>query len=78
MLDKRIKPSQKWHDFIYQKILLTYNNKLIHSATVFTPSDAKKPSHELMKTINMTMKAPRNRRYLHMHIGDNEKDLSKE
>ena len=70
MLDKTTKPNQQWHDLIYQ-IILTYNNNLIHFATEFTPSDAKKPSNELMTYINMKVKAKHNRRYLDIHIGDN-------
>ena len=52
MVDQITKPNQQWHDLKYQ-IILTYNNKLVHSATEFTPSDAKKPSNESMTNINM-------------------------
>ncbi|MFM7987760.1 MAG: hypothetical protein ACKPKO_51455 [Candidatus Fonsibacter sp.] len=41
MLDKRIKPGMHWIDLIYP-ILLTNNNKLIHSATKQTPNNARK------------------------------------
>ena len=45
MLDKRIKPGQDWTGLIYP-ILLTYNYKLVHSATEFTPNDARKETNE--------------------------------
>ena len=41
MLDKRIKPGMQWTDLIYP-ILLTYINKLIHSAIQQTPNNARK------------------------------------
>ena len=53
MLDKRTKPDQEWTDLIYP-ILVTVN-KLVHSATEFTPSDATKPMNELMEYINMKL-----------------------
>ena len=51
-------------------ILVTYNNKLVHSATEFTPNNAKKPSNELMTYMNMKMKAKHNMRRPELHVGD--------
>ena len=76
MFDKRVKPNQQWIDVVFQ-ILLTYNNKLIHSATNFKPSGAKMPSHELMTYIHMKLKANNNRTYLDIKIGDNVKIYQK-
>ena len=43
---KKGKSNIQWTDYIFE-ILLTYNNKMKHSATGFTPKDARKPSNEL-------------------------------
>ena len=49
-LDKRLENEKdktvQWTDYIYP-ILLTYNNKFFHSATGFTPEEAKKPENFL-------------------------------
>ena len=53
MLYKRVEADEKkgksniqWTDYIHE-ILLTYNDHMIHSATKFTPKEARKPSNEL-------------------------------
>ena len=69
MLDKRITPGEDRTGLIYP-ILLTYNNKLVHAATEFTPNDARKETNELMTYINMKMKAKHNRRYPELHFRD--------
>lgn len=69
MLDKRIKPNMQWVDLIYP-ILLTYNNKLVHSSTGLTPNEARKPSNELEAYINIKMKAKQNRKYPEIKVGD--------
>ena len=76
MLDKRIKPDEHWTDLIYP-ILLTYNSKLVHSATEVTPDDARKKSNELMIYINMKMTATHNRRYPELNVGDTVKNQKK-
>ena len=50
----------------------------MHSATNFTPSDAKRPSHELMTNINIKLKAKHNRTYPDIKIGDNVRIGKKE
>ena len=45
-------------------ILLTYNSKLVHSATGLTPKEARDPSNELEAYANMKLKAKHNRKYL--------------
>ena len=72
MLDKRIKPNQQWTGLIYP-ILLTDNNKLVHSGPIVTPRDAGKSTTELMAYINMKLKAKHNRKYPELHIGNNLK-----
>ena len=44
--EKRGKQNIQWTDYIFE-ILLTYNNKMVHSAHKLTPKDARKPSNEL-------------------------------
>ena len=56
-------------DLIYP-ILLTYNNKLIHSATEMTPKEATKPENELNAYVNMKLKAKHSRRYTPIAVGD--------
>ena len=66
MLDKRIENAKdknvQWTDYIFP-ILLTYNNKLVHSATGFTPNEARKPENELYVYLNIKLKAKKNRIY---------------
>ena len=35
--------------------LLTYNNKLVHSATKYTPADARKKSNEFNVRLNLLL-----------------------
>ena len=51
MLFKRVEADEKkgkgniqWTDYIFE-IMLTYNNKMVHSATNLTPKEAKKPEN---------------------------------
>jgi len=73
MLDKRIENDHdenvQWTKYIYP-ILLTYNNKMVHSSTGFTPNDARKPQNELNVYLNMELKAKHNRKYPEINIGD--------
>ena len=51
-------------------ILLTYNNKLVHSATGLTPKEARDPSNELEADVNMQLQATRNIKYPELKVGD--------
>ena len=62
MLDKRIKPGQQWTELIYP-ILLTYNNKLVHSDTEMTPKEGSKQVYELQVFVNLKLKAKHSRKY---------------
>ena len=49
MLFKRVEADEKkgksniqWTDYMFE-IMITYNNKMLHSATDLTPKEAKKP-----------------------------------
>ena len=51
----------KWTDLI-DRIILTYNNKLVHSTTGLMPKEARHPSNELEANVNMQLKAKPNRK----------------
>ena len=70
MLDKRITPGMQWTELIYP-ILLTYNNKLIHSTIQQTPNNARKEENELETYINIKLHAKHSRKYPVINIGDN-------
>ena len=75
-LYKRIENSKsentQWIDFVYE-ILLTYNNKLKHSATKYTPNDARKQSNELNVRLNLLLHKKHSRIYPELTEGDKVK-----
>ena len=83
MLYKRVEADEKkgksniqWTDYIHE-ILLTYNNRMIHSATKFTPKEARKPSNELSVRLNIASSGKRNRIYPDLDKGDEVKIFRK-
>ena len=83
MLYKRVEADEKkgksniqWTDYIHE-ILLTYNNQMIHSATKFTPKEARKPSNELIVRLNIASSGKRNRIYPDLDKGDEVKIFRK-
>ena len=79
-LYKRIDNSKdkniQWGNYIYE-ILLTYNNKLKHSAHGFVPADAAKKENSLDVKLNLEAKAKNTRRYPLIEIGNKVKILRK-
>jgi len=71
MVSRRLqKRDVHWYDLIYE-VLLTYNKKMISSATGFTPADATKPENIDKVHMNMMAKAKfRNKPYEEIQIGD--------
>jgi transposase InsO family protein len=63
------KTGQKWHEVLYA-VMLTYNNKLVHSITKFTPAEAMKPSNHLDVKLNLELKAKHSRKYPNVAVGD--------
>ena len=57
----------------YVEILLTYNNKLKHSSTKFTPNEARNNKNELNVKINMLMNQKHNRKYPILEVGSKVK-----
>ena len=83
MLFKRVKADEKkekrnldWTDYIFQ-IMLTYNNKNIHSSTGFTPSEARKKKNEYAVKLNLEIRALKNRKYPEIKVGDEVKVMRK-
>ena len=73
---KKGKNNIQWPDNIFE-ILLTYNNKMKHSATGFTPKDARKPSNELKVKLHLNMNAKRKPVYPDLNVGDEVKIFRK-
>ena len=75
-LYKRIDNSEnenpQWNDYIFE-ILLTYNNKLKHSSTKFTPNEARQEKNELTIKLNMELHKKHNRKYPVIQLGDKVK-----
>ena len=76
MLYKRVEhakdDSVQWTDFIFE-ILLTYNNKLVHSTTGYTPSAARSKDNQKDVWINTYLKSKHNRVYPTLEVGDKVK-----
>ena len=71
MITRRLqKRDVRWYDLIYE-VLLTYNRKMISSATGFTPADASKPENIDKAHMNMQTRAKlRKRPYENIKVGD--------
>ena len=66
----------QWVDFVFE-IGLTYNNKLVHSTTGMTPSDARLKKNELDVWINTMRNSTNTRKYPNLEKGDKVKILRK-
>ncbi len=66
----------QWHELIYQ-IMLTYNNKLVHSSTKKTPEQARQGNHQMDVKANLEIRAMKNRKYPALAIGDSVKIMRK-
>ena len=79
MLYKRIEADERkgkdnlqWHDYILQ-IVLTYNNKMKHSATGKTPVEASKKENELSVRMKIASQANKTRKYPPLSVGSQVK-----
>ena len=82
-LFKRVENDEKkgthniqWIDYITE-ILLTYNNKDVHSATGLTPNEARKERNEFRAKLNVSVKAKKERIYPSLEVGDRVKIMRK-
>ena len=67
--EKKGKNNIQWIDYI-NEVMLTYNDKDVHSAIGLTPKDARKPR-------NVTIKARKTRMYPEIKVNDNVKIMRK-
>ena len=74
--EKKGKDNIQWTDYILE-IMLTYNNKDIHSSTGQTPNEARKKKNEYTSVLNVSMKAKKERTYPELNVGDKVKILRK-
>ena len=83
MLFKRVEADEKkgrehikWTDYNLE-IMLTYNDKMKHSATGMTPNQARKEKNEFRAMINVASKAKKERIYPTLEVGDKVKIMRK-
>ena len=74
--EKRQKENIQWIDYITE-IMLTYNEKLVHSAIQMTPKEARQPKNEIKAKLNMSMRARKSRVYPELEVGDEVKIMRK-
>ena len=74
--EKKGKENIQWIDYILE-IMLTYNNKDVHSSTGQTPNEARKKENELKSVLNISMKASKEKIYPELDVGDKVKILRK-
>ena len=83
MLFKRVEADEKkgkqniqWVDYIFQ-IMVTYNDKMKHSSTQFTPKEARNKRNEHAVKLNLELRALKNRKYPELNVGDEVKVMRK-
>ena len=83
MLFKRVeadinkgKQNIQWVDYIFQ-IMVTYNDKMKHSSTQFTPKEARNKRNEYAVKLNLELRALKNRKYPELNVGDEVKVMRK-
>ena len=74
--EKKGKENIQWIDYNLE-ILLTYNNKMVSSATKMTPLEARKKKNEFEVKLNISLQAKRNRTYPEIEVGDSVKIMRK-
>ena len=65
--EKKKKANIQWIDYI-DEIMLTYNNKDVHSATGQTPYKARDKDNEFKSRLNVAMKAKKQRLYPELKV----------
>ena len=74
--EKKGKQNLDWSDYIFQ-IMLTYNDKNIHSSTGFTPKEARLKRNEYAVKLNLELRALKNRKYPSLDVGNEVKVMRK-
>ena len=74
--EKQGKRNIKWTDYILE-VMLTYNNKMVHSATNMTPNEARKGKNMLKAKMNVSSQARKDKLYPEIKVGDKVKIMRK-
>ena len=74
--EKKGKANIQWVDYNLE-IMLTYNDKMKHSATGMTPNQARKEKNEFRAMINVASKAKKEKIYPELFVGDKVKIMRK-
>ena len=73
MINKRLENTEKtWKDVLFE-VLLTYNNKNVHTATGLTPDQAKLDKYRLQVKMNLELHRISKRRYPTIDVDDQVK-----
>ena len=75
-MKKRVRQNIQWVDYNLE-IMLTYNDKMKHSATDMTPKEARKDNNEFRVMLNVASKAKKERIYPTLEVGDKVKIMRK-
>ena len=73
MIYKRLEkhPDDHWYDAkILAHALVTYNFKMVSSATGYTPDQARQPKNELNVRLNLELNRVTKRKYPNIEVGD--------
>ena len=73
---KKGKQNIQWVDYIFQ-IMVTYNDKMKHSSTQFTPKEARNKRNEYDVKLKLELRALKNRKYPELNVGDEVKVMRK-
>ena len=76
-MKRRVRENIQWVDYNLE-IMLTYNDKMKHSATGMTPNQARKEKNEFRAMLNVASKAKKERIYPDIRGGRQSKDNEKE
>ena len=72
-IHKRTENTDKtWKDVLFE-VLLTYNNKDIHSSTGMTPAEARLDKNRLQTKLNLELHRISKRKYANIEVGDKVK-----
>ena len=74
--EKKGKANIQWVDYIFE-IMITYNNKDVHSSINMTPNETRKERNEFKAKLNGSVKARKEKIYPPLEVGDRVKILRK-
>ena len=67
-IDQGRAETPQWIDFVYP-IMITYNNKMVHSSIKMTPYEATKPSNAIYVKSHIELQASFTTKYPELEIG---------